>query len=118
MQFIYCFSKLIRFNKQIQSIILDNTGLNSQVIAGLVPALRHAKSLLCLHLTSNPGINQTVVDYYIKRLRPTLQQDTDYYKTPLVNENLDYLTKLEKKDMTPMEIKVHYHKVQNSEEWK
>ena len=65
MQFIYSFSKLIRFNKQIQSIILDNAGLNSQVIAGLVPSLRHAKSLLCLHMASNPGINDEIINYYI-----------------------------------------------------
>ena len=103
MQFIYCFSKLIRFNKQIQSVILDNTGLNSQVMAGIVPALRHAKSLLCLHMTSNPGINEQIVNYYIKRLRPTLQEETDEYKVPMVSENLDYLTKAQKASMTPME---------------
>ena len=65
MQFIYSFGQLIRFNKQIQTVILDNTGLNSQVMAGLVPSLRHAKSLLCLHMASNPGINDKIIDYYI-----------------------------------------------------
>ena len=52
--------KLIRFNKRIQTIILNNTGLNSQVITNLVPFLRHAKSLICLHMASNPGTNEQV----------------------------------------------------------
>ena len=41
---------LIRYNNNIQCINLDNTGLNEKVLVGLVPGVRHAKSLLCLHL--------------------------------------------------------------------
>ena len=61
--------KFIRFNTRIQTIILNNSALNSQLLVGLVPYLRHAKSLLCLHLASNPGINKEVLDYYCERLK-------------------------------------------------
>ena len=57
-------SRLIRYNKMIQSIILNNCGLNTQVMAGIVPSIRHAKSLLCLHMASNPGINSSLEEYY------------------------------------------------------
>jgi len=29
---------------------MDNTGLNSAILVGFIPYLRHAKSLLCFHL--------------------------------------------------------------------
>jgi len=41
---------MIRYNKNIQSINVECTGLNSFVLMHLVPYLRHAKSLLCFHL--------------------------------------------------------------------
>lgn len=53
---IFCFRQLIRYNRRIQSLQLNNCGLNSQILCGFIPALRHARSLLCLHLASNPGI--------------------------------------------------------------
>lgn len=69
MQVVLHLGQLIRYNKDLQSINLSNTGLNAQVLAGLVPSLRHAKSLLCLHLTSNPGISPTLYTYYMERLK-------------------------------------------------
>ena len=47
---INCIGRLIIYNLNIQCVNLDNTGLNSRVLAGLVPYVRHAKSLLCFHL--------------------------------------------------------------------
>ena len=47
---IEAIGRMIRYNKNIQCINLENTGLNSNVLAGFVPALRHSKSLLCFHL--------------------------------------------------------------------
>lgn len=47
---VECIGNVIRYNRNLQSINLDATGLNSAVLAGFVPALRHAKSLICFHL--------------------------------------------------------------------
>ena len=47
---IEAIGRLIRHNKNIQCINLDNTGLNGEVLANLVPYIRHSKSLLCFHL--------------------------------------------------------------------
>ena len=66
---IECFSNFIRHNINLQCINLDATGLCSKVLAGFVPALRHAKSLLCFHLAQNPGANSQVKEYYRERLR-------------------------------------------------
>lgn len=60
--------RILRCNKNIQCINLDNTGLNAFVLCHLVPYLRHAKSLLCFHLAQNPGINKVVKNYYKQRL--------------------------------------------------
>ena len=65
---IHSLNQLIRFNTRLQSVNLSNTGLNAQVLVGLVSSLRHAKSLLCLHLTANPGITDEVEEYYRQRL--------------------------------------------------
>ena len=58
MKVISCLGRFIRYNKNLQSLILNNCGLNSQVMVGFVSYLRHAKSLLCLHMASNPGITE------------------------------------------------------------
>ena len=43
-------SRILRYNQNIQCINLESTGLTSQVLVDFVPALRHAKSLICFHL--------------------------------------------------------------------
>ena len=60
--------RMIRHNKNIQCINLDNTGLNPFVLAHLVPYIRHSKSLLCFHLAQNPGISPQIKEYFAKRL--------------------------------------------------
>ena len=35
---------------------------------GLMPALRHSRSLLCLHMASNPGICDSVINLYRDKL--------------------------------------------------
>ena len=55
---ISCLNKFIRYNTNLQSLKLANTGLNSQVLVGITQSLRHSKGLLCLHLTSNPGFSE------------------------------------------------------------
>ena len=60
--------RIVRFNYNLQSINLENTGLNSQVLVGFLPALRHSKSLLCFHLGQNPGITKQVKAFWRRRL--------------------------------------------------
>ena len=57
------------------------------MLCGLVPALRHARSLLCLHLESNPGINPTVQEYYQERLSILVD---DFIKPKLPLEKLQF----------------------------
>ena len=105
---IYCFGKLIRYSRRIQSIILSNTGLNSQVLVGLVQPLRHAKSLLCLHLSSNPGINTDVQDYYRERLKilPEFVLKIKLHPEYLGPLNEDDLLRLSNRD-----LKIRQHKL-------
>ena len=66
---IESFNNLIRYNRNIQGINLDSTGLTVHVLAGFVPGLRHAKSLICFHLAQNPGVNPAVKEFYRQRLK-------------------------------------------------
>ena len=69
------------------------------MLVGLIPALRHAKSLLCLHLASNPGINPAVQKYYRDRLSARPQ---DLLRLNIEPENLtEALTSFEQERMTP-----------------
>ena len=50
--------------------------MNGQVLVGMVQSLRHAKALLCLHLTANPGISDKVEQFYRERLSVRAYEDT------------------------------------------
>ena len=110
--------RLIRYNKNIQCIGLDNTGLNAFVLCHLVPYVRHAKSLLCLHMAQNPGIDPRMKSYWARRLsicpreRPTVidvKRDRDDLKRDL--------TVGERCRMTINEIKIRDYKQANYQRW-
>ena len=63
------FSKLIRYNTQIQHIDLTNTGLSEMFLFNVVPALRRAKSLISFHVGANPGINKAIQKFWHQKLR-------------------------------------------------
>ena len=115
---IECLGKMIRYNTNLQSLNLDNTGLNSHVLVGFVPFLRHSKSLLCFHLAQNPGITSTVKEFWQRRLYTRkrdhdlvidVKRDRDDLKKPLDPE--------ERLTMTENEIKIRDYKVANYRRW-
>ena len=88
------------------------------MLAGLVPALRHAKSLLCLHLAQNPGITKQVKQFWRRRLSIApketalvidVKRDRDDLKRPL--------TQAERASMTANELKIRDYKVANCRRW-
>lgn len=88
------------------------------MLAGLVPALRHAKSLLCLHLAQNPGITKQVKAFWRRRLSIApketplvidVKRDRDDLKRPL--------TQAERASMTANELKIRDYKVANFRRW-
>ena len=89
---IECIGSMIRYNTNLQCINLDGCGLNSKVLAGFVPFLRHSKSLLCFHLAQNPGITKEVKEFWRRRLHTKpkehdlavdVKRDRDDFKRPL-----------------------------------
>ena len=56
-------SQIIRYNKNLMHLDLENTGLSEYVITKLVYPLRHSKSLLSFHLGQNPGITEEVTEF-------------------------------------------------------
>ena len=48
--------KIIKHSKTIIHMNLTGTGLSSSVIYEMGNCLRRARSLLCLHLSGNPGL--------------------------------------------------------------
>ena len=51
----YLLCQLIRENRKLQHLNLQNTNLSSWVIANLAKRLRKSRSLLSLHLSDNAG---------------------------------------------------------------
>ena len=110
--------RLILYNLNIQCVNLDNTGLNSKVLAGFIPYLRHAKSLLCFHLAQNPGITKQLKTFWSKRLRVAdkeknlmidIKRDRDDLSRPL--------TQIERFNMTKNEVKIRDYKLANYQRW-
>jgi len=48
--------KMIKHNSNLLHLDLSGTGLGTFIIDGIATALRKAKSILCLHLSGNPGL--------------------------------------------------------------
>jgi len=47
---------------------LTATGLSQQVLVDLIPGLKRSKSLLALHVSSNPGIVKAVTKLWREKL--------------------------------------------------
>ena len=58
MRIIRCLGKFIRYNKCLQYLDMEHTGLSHKIICELIPQLKRAKSLLSMHLGCNPGIDE------------------------------------------------------------
>ena len=52
--------RFIKHNQKLLHFDLCHTGLNKKILLDFGNALRKAKSLLCLHLSGNPGIDTDV----------------------------------------------------------
>ena len=72
-------------------------------MVGLIPYLRHAKSLLCLHMGNNPGISDTVEQFYRERLK--IERET-MFKIHVQPEYLGELTKEEEAQLSPRALTV------------
>ena len=70
-------------------------------MTGLIPALRHARSLLCLHMASNPGICDSVINLYRERLSiaPLMP-----LKIRVENEQLAEMTPEEEAKLSPRSL--------------
>ena len=90
---IRCLNEFIRYNRNLQSLNLSNNGLNSQVLVGITQSLRHAKGLLCLHLTANPGLNDKVESFYRERL--SVVQHEEKVSIDIKVEDLQSVTEAE-----------------------
>ena len=48
--------KMIKYNQKILHLDLSGTGLTKNIVYGLGGCLRKSRSLLCIHLSGNPGL--------------------------------------------------------------
>ena len=94
---------------------MNNTGLNAQIMMGLMPSIRRARSLLCLHMASNPGISAPVIAFYQMRLKtlPTVP-----FKIKLESEQLDGISPEEQDRLSPRSLEIKQHKVKHYRNWK
>lgn len=112
---IQCLNKFIRYNTRLITLNLSNTGLNGQVLVGIVQGLRHAKGLLCLHLTSNPGLSDSIEEFYRKRLKVVPYEDS--LNIEIENENLEKMLPL-LDNMSEIEQKMLRRKAKLDREWR
>lgn len=113
---IYSLNQFIRYNKRLQSLNLSNTGLNGQVIVGIIQSLRHAKGLLCLHLTSNPGLSDQVEQFYRERL--SVMPHVEPLHIEIENENIEETSHQDIAKMTKVEKEILQHKIKISRDLK
>lgn len=112
---VYGLGELIRHNRIIQSVNLNNCGLNAKILMGLMPAIKHARSLLCLHMASNPGISTFVIDFYRESLKA---QSTEPLKIKIESEQLEEISPEEEEKMSPRSQALRNHKVKHFRSWK
>ena len=48
--------KMIKHNSNLLHLDLSGAGLGTFLIEGIATSVRKAKSLICLHLSGNPGL--------------------------------------------------------------
>jgi len=58
---------------------LSGTGLSSQVIYDMGTALRRARSILVIHLSGNPGLTPSNMEYLSKRIRCRPNEDIERF---------------------------------------
>lgn len=59
--------KFIKYNPKLLHLDLTKTGLSHLMLLEFGPALRRAKSIISLHLSGNPGIDEEVTQALHKR---------------------------------------------------
>jgi hypothetical protein len=62
-------SKLIKRNKRLQHINLDQTQLTEYMLFHICKSLTRATSLLAIHCSGNPGITPNLREYLWRRIR-------------------------------------------------
>ena len=62
-------TRFIKYNKNLIHFDLSHTGLNEQAIRTIGTSLRRGRSIVSLHLSGNPGVNQSLKDFLFQRLR-------------------------------------------------
>ena len=55
--------RLIKYNKNLQLLNLQKTGLTEYMLLKIGKALSRTKSLLSIHLCDNPGVTDRLKDY-------------------------------------------------------
>jgi Ran GTPase-activating protein (RanGAP) involved in mRNA processing and transport len=71
--------KMIKHNQHLLHLDLSSIGLGARMIEGIGEALRKAKSLLCIHLSGNPGLTEPVMNALIKRIRCRPNEDIERF---------------------------------------
>lgn len=60
--------KFIKYNKNLLHLDLSHTRLESDMIKDIGANLRRAKSLISVHFSGNPGVNDEVKQFLFDRI--------------------------------------------------
>ena len=71
----FLIGKMIKHSKALQHMNLTGTGLSAAVIYEMGSFLRRARSILCIHLSGNPGLTQDNMEYLNGRIKCRPNED-------------------------------------------
>ena len=75
----YMLGKIIKHSRTLVHMNLSGCGLSKEVIYEMGTCLRRARSVLCLHLSGNPGLTTENLDYLGKRVRCRPNEDIERF---------------------------------------
>mmetsp|Transcript_19701 Transcript_19701/g.26652 ORF Transcript_19701/g.26652 Transcript_19701/m.26652 type:complete len:138 (+) Transcript_19701:443-856(+) len=82
-------TKVLKENKRLQHLDLTSTNLPSQVIIHLCNRLRKSRSICSVHLTDNPGLDETTLEDTIFNMLKCKERGQTKIKID-VNKQIDF----------------------------
>mmetsp|Transcript_33978 Transcript_33978/g.41913 ORF Transcript_33978/g.41913 Transcript_33978/m.41913 type:complete len:144 (+) Transcript_33978:688-1119(+) len=91
---VNCLKTFIKYNLNLVTLNLENTGMNAQAIALVASLLRKSQAIRCLHLSANEGISAELTEWVRKRVHATDKIEPNNIKPYImVKKNFNKLKK-------------------------
>jgi Ran GTPase-activating protein (RanGAP) involved in mRNA processing and transport len=72
---LHSLGQMIKHNKNLLHMDITSAGLGSFIVREIGTCLRRARSILCIHLSGNPGMNTENFEFLVRRIRCRPNED-------------------------------------------